>query len=106
MLLQRGHGSILSGFFRVFSCEILVSLCSSSVLQTFGVAVSLSTEGVLGFSLIPEDVAGSVNCSEIGGGAPSSSSSVSVGFPCKGPLNDLEICVKTHPVTEQNNTLF
>jgi hypothetical protein len=54
MLLQRGHGMILSGFFRVFSCELLVSLCSSSVFEVFNAVLSFSTEGVLGFSLVPE----------------------------------------------------
>ena len=55
MLLHRGHGSILSGFFRVFSWEILVSLCSP-FLEDFSKDVSLSVEGVLGFSKMPEDV--------------------------------------------------
>jgi hypothetical protein len=55
MLLHRGHGSILSGFFKVFSCEIVVSL-SSPFLEAFSDDVSLSIKGVLGFSLIPDDV--------------------------------------------------
>ena len=54
MLLHRGHGRILSGFFRVFSWEILVSLCSP-FLEDFGKEVSLSAEEVLGFSKMPED---------------------------------------------------
>uniref|UniRef100_A0A2P2J007 Secreted protein n=1 Tax=Rhizophora mucronata TaxID=61149 RepID=A0A2P2J007_RHIMU len=55
MLLQRGHGRILSGFFGVFSCELLlVSLCSSSVLEVFNSVLSFSTEGVFVFSLVPE----------------------------------------------------
>lgn len=72
MLLQRGHGSILSGFFRVFSCELLDSLCSSSVFEAFNVALSFSTEGVLGFSLIPEAPSGFVDSSEDTGRTPSS----------------------------------
>lgn len=63
MLLHRGHGSILSGFFRVFSCEILVSLCSP-FFEAFIDEVSMSTEGVLGFSLVLDDV-GSLESSEI-----------------------------------------
>lgn len=58
MLLQRGHGSILSGFLRVFSCgDVLVSLCSP-FLEGFSEEVSLSAEGegVLGSSKAPEDV--------------------------------------------------
>lgn len=80
ILLQRGHGSILSGFFRVFSCEILVSLCSSSFFEHFNVAVSLSADGVLGFSFTPEFASGSVNSSDVEDRAPSSCL-VSVTFP-------------------------
>ena len=40
MLLQRGHGSTLSGFFRVFSCELAASPCSFSVLSPFDFSVS------------------------------------------------------------------
>lgn len=59
MLLHRGHGSILSGFFRVLSCELLVSSLCSPFLEDFrDTEVSLSAEGVLGFSLIPDDVVG------------------------------------------------
>lgn len=79
MLLQRGHGSILSGFFRGFSCELLDSLRSSSVYESFNVALSFSTEGVLEFSLIPEVASGFVNSSEDTGG-PGSSWLFSVGF--------------------------
>lgn len=53
MLLQRGHGSSLSGFFRVFSCD-----CSFSELSSldFGVSSSSSSmEGVFG--------GGSASCS-------------------------------------------
>lgn len=64
MLLHRGHGSILSGFFRVFSCEQLASLWSP-LLEDFRDEVSLSTDGVLGFSLIPDDVVGAFKSSVI-----------------------------------------
>lgn len=36
MLLQRGHGSILSGFLRVLSCKLLDSFTSSFGLSTSG----------------------------------------------------------------------
>jgi len=75
MLLHRGHGSILSGFFGVFSSEALVSLCSS-FSGDFCSDVSVSAEGVLGFSSMSEaaDFKSSVVwCDE----APSSSSEVS-----------------------------
>ena len=55
MLLHRGHGSTLSGFFSVFSSEALFSLFSPFV-EDFGIDVSVSAEGVLGFSNMPEDV--------------------------------------------------
>lgn len=56
MLLHRGHGRILSGFFRpLLSCDSLVSLCSP-FLEDFRREVSLSDEGVLGFSKMVEDV--------------------------------------------------
>lgn len=64
MLLQRGHGSILSGFFKVFSRETLISLCSPS-LEVFRDDVSLSTDGVVGFSLMPGDVVESFNPSDV-----------------------------------------
>lgn len=60
MLLHRGHGSILSGFFGgVLSCgcDTLVSLCAPLLLlEDFTREVSFSAEGVLGFSKRPEDV--------------------------------------------------
>ena len=56
MLLHLGHGIILSGFFKVFSCEIFISLCSPS-LEVFG-EVSLST-------LTPGDVVRSFKPSDI-----------------------------------------
>lgn len=59
MLLQRGHGSILSGFFKVFSC----SLCSSSDFDAFAVVDSFSAETVVGFSFV-ELAFGSVTSSE------------------------------------------
>ena len=54
MLLQRGHGSTLSGFFRVLSCDGLVVVASlwSPFLEDFSMEVSLSVEGVLGFSVV------------------------------------------------------
>lgn len=64
MLLHLGHGSILSGFFRVVSCEVSVLLCSS-FLEVFKDEVSLSTEGVLELSLLPYDVVGSFESSAI-----------------------------------------
>lgn len=52
MLLHRGHGSILSGFLRVFSGEFVASaLCSVSVLAVFDFALSSSIDGVIGFTL-------------------------------------------------------
>lgn len=53
MLLHRGHGITLSGFFGVFSSEALVSLCSPFA-EDFCSDVSVSAEGVLGFSSVPE----------------------------------------------------
>lgn len=70
MLLHRGHGSILSGFFRVFSSEPLVSLCSP-FFEAFIDEVSLSAEGVVGFSLMLDDV-GFFESSEIRCEVPSS----------------------------------
>jgi len=64
MLLHRGHGSTLSGFFGVFSSEALVSLCSPFV-EDFGTDVSVSGEGVLGFSNMPEDVVGDFKSSVV-----------------------------------------
>ena len=60
MLLQRGHGSTLSGFFRVLSCDGLVVVASlwSPFLEDFSMEVSLSVEGVLGFSRLHEDDVG------------------------------------------------
>lgn len=64
MLLHRGHGSILSGFFRVFSSDVLlVSFGSSFLLVLFGEGVSFSAPGVLGSSLTPDDVAEHINSS-------------------------------------------
>ncbi|KAJ0909068.1 hypothetical protein HanRHA438_Chr07g0317491 [Helianthus annuus] len=75
MLLHRGHGSILSGFFNVFSC----SLCSSSDFDTFAVADSFSAESVVvGFSFNVEDAFGSVTSSDIEEWVISSS--LSTGF--------------------------
>lgn len=80
MLLHRGHGSNLSGFLRVFSCLLLESFCSLSVLEVFDFAESSSIEGVLGFTLVSGDVSGSadssVSCTEA-----SSSPDVSENFP-------------------------
>jgi hypothetical protein len=76
MLLQRGHGRILSGFFRVFSCELLVSLSSSSVLEVCNPSLSFSMEGVLGFSLVPEVASGFEGSSVATGETPSSCFSV------------------------------
>lgn len=50
VLLHRGQGRILSGFFEVLLS--LVSLCSS-FFEAFGDEISLSTDG---FSLISEVV--------------------------------------------------
>ncbi|KAJ6403574.1 hypothetical protein OIU84_015482 [Salix udensis] len=77
MLLQRGHGRILSGFFRVFSCELLVSLCSSSVFDVFNAALSFSMEVVLWFSLVAEVASGFESSSVATGETPSSCFSVS-----------------------------
>jgi len=58
MLLQRGHGRILSGFFSVLlllSCELLVAVAATVVagsfsdLLDFDFADSSSMEGVFGF---------------------------------------------------------
>lgn len=53
ILLQRGHGRILSGFFKVFSWELLLvtSLCSLSVLAIFDLELSSFMEGVFGLTL-------------------------------------------------------
>ena len=64
MLLHRGHGSILSGFFIVFSSEVLISLCSV-LLEVFKDEVSCSTDGDLWFLLLTADVEGSLKCSSI-----------------------------------------
>lgn len=61
MLLQRGQGRILSGFFRVFSCEMLVSLWSPA-FEGLGGSGSFPTDGVLGLS---HDVSGSFNSSRV-----------------------------------------
>ena len=74
MLLQRGHGRILSGFFRVFSSEFCVpSLCALSVLATFDFAFSSFIEGVLGFTLVSGNVSFRFleSSSAFGGGSPS-----------------------------------
>ena len=76
MLLQRGHGMILSGFFRVFSC--IVSLCSSSVFEVFNAVLSFSTEGVFRFSLVPEVASGFEDSLVATGEAPSSRFSIGV----------------------------
>ena len=68
MLLQRGHGSILSGFLSVFSCELVSSLCSLSVLPVFDFPVSSSIEGVLGLTLGSGEVSGFVDSSLLEGG--------------------------------------
>lgn len=52
MLLHRGHGSTLSGFFGVLSCDKLVVSLWSPFLEDFS-EVSLS---VLRFSRLTEDV--------------------------------------------------
>lgn len=65
MLLHRGHGTTLSGFFRVFSSETLVSLCSPFV-EDFGNELSVSAEGVFGgFSSMAEDVVGDFKSSVV-----------------------------------------
>ncbi|BAT99229.1 hypothetical protein VIGAN_10062900 [Vigna angularis var. angularis] len=56
MLLQRGHGRILSGFFGVLSSDALVVSLWSPFLGDFVKEVSISVEGVLGFSRLHEDV--------------------------------------------------
>lgn len=76
MLLQRGHGSTLSGFFRVFSCELAASPCSFSDLPPFDFAVSSSMEGVLGFTIASGDVPEILVSSASRGGSASSSSLV------------------------------
>lgn len=53
MLLHLGQGTIRSGFIGDFSCDI--SLCSS-ILWEFSSEVSVSDEGVFGFSTRLEDV--------------------------------------------------
>lgn len=63
MLLQRGQGSILSGFFRVLSWELLVSLCSSSDFEAFKVAASFSVEAVTDSSPVLEAASGLENSS-------------------------------------------
>lgn len=67
MLLQRGHGSTLSGFFRVLSCDGLVVVASlwSPFLEDFSMEVSLSVEGVLGFSRLHEDDVGDFGSSMV-----------------------------------------
>lgn len=50
MLLQRGHGSILSGFFNVLSCDLFVSV-ASSLIEVGGLSSSL---GSLGFFVAVE----------------------------------------------------
>lgn len=62
MLLHLGHGSILSGFLGVFSSKLLVSLCSPCLVDLTK-DVSLSAEGVLGFSKTPEDAEEDFNSS-------------------------------------------
>ena len=60
MLLHRGHGSTLSGFFGVLSCDghvVVVSLWCP-FLKDFRMEVSLSVEGVLGFSRLHDDDVG------------------------------------------------
>lgn len=65
MLLHRGHGIILSGFFKVFSSETLVSLCSTFV-EDFNKEFSASADGVLGgFSCTTEDVVRAVKSSVV-----------------------------------------
>ena len=81
MLLQRGHGSTLSGFFRVFSCELAASPCSFSVLSPFDFSVSSSMEGVLGFTIASGDEPEFLVSSAFGGGSTSSSSSVTFSTP-------------------------
>jgi len=54
MLLHRGHGSILSGFFGVLSSEALVVSLCSPFAEDFFSDVSVSAEGVLGLSSMPE----------------------------------------------------
>lgn len=72
MLLQRGHGSTFSGFFRVFSCGC--SCCSFSDLSSlfdFVASSSSSMEGVSGFTM-----AEFLASSAFGGGSASCSPSV------------------------------
>lgn len=72
MLLQRGHGIILSGFLRLFSCELLVSSCSSSVFEAFNVATSFSVDAVTDSSPVLEAASGLVDSSFDCVGTPSS----------------------------------
>lgn len=53
MLLHLGHGTTWSDFFGDFSCDISVCL---SILVEFAWDVSVSDEGVFGFSIRLEDV--------------------------------------------------
>ena len=72
MLLQRGQGTILSGFLRILSCELLVSSCSSSVFEVFNVAAFLSVDTVIDSSSVLEAASGLVNSSVDCVGIPSS----------------------------------
>jgi hypothetical protein len=70
----------LSGFFRVFSSETLVSLCSPFV-EDFSNEFSVSAEGVLGgFSSITEDVVRDFKSSAVCCEASSSSCVVASSF--------------------------
>jgi hypothetical protein len=73
MLLHLGHGTIMSGLFGDLSCDI--TLCSS-ILVEFSSEVSVSDEGVFGFSIRLEDV-GDFESSVVGNEASSSCIEVS-----------------------------
>lgn len=120
ILLQRGQGSILSGFLRFLSCDLLVSLSSSSVFEVFKVVVSLSMGRVMDSSQVPEAVSGLLTSSNDWVGAPSSFF-LSVGFspseswihenPTKYILADQYILSKRYHNTNifvplQVNTIF
>lgn len=78
MLLQRGHGITLSGFFSVvFSCDWAGSLCS-----LFDFAVSSSMEGVSGFTTAPGEVLEFLVSSSFAGGR---SASCSFSLPFSDP---------------------
>lgn len=72
MLLQRGQGRILSGFFKVFSCALaaLAWFFSLSIFTIFDFALSSFMEGVLGLTLLESgNVSGFIESSVSEGGS-------------------------------------